>query len=90
MDGPSHEQQQYYDVARTAWLEANRNAVIIRFTNHEVMTQIEMVLEKIAEHDPLRIGEKRTTISKAQLNKQNKREWLAEDCDPIEQFNRYA
>lgn len=89
VDGPSHQQQQAYDAARTAWLEQNRNAVILRFTNDEVMTQIEKVLEKIAEHDPLRFGEKRTTLSKAELRKQMKHHPLAVDADPAEQFKRF-
>lgn len=88
VDGPSHNQQREYDAARTAWLQKNRNCVIERFSNEDVMMRIEMVLEKIAQHKPLTIHE--LTPSKSRLRQMQASAGLAEDCDPAEQFKRYS
>ena len=49
VDGAHHAEpeQQAYDEARTEWLEQHRYRVI-RFTNREVMSNIEGVLQEIA------------------------------------------
>ena len=49
IDGDSHAEpeQQLYDQARTEWLE-QQGMRVIRFTNREVETNIEGVLEEIA------------------------------------------
>ena len=46
IDGEYHFDQLEYDQYRTAWLEGLEYQVI-RFTNQEVITQIEMVIEEI-------------------------------------------
>lgn len=48
VDGGIHKTQQNYDEARTEWL-AQRDFRVIRFTNEEVLNDIEEVLRKIAE-----------------------------------------
>lgn len=47
VDGEIHQQQRDYDQARSEWL-AQREFKVIRFTNEEVLTNIEAVLHKIA------------------------------------------
>jgi very-short-patch-repair endonuclease len=49
VDGQHHAEpeQQAYDQARTDWLE-QRGYRVIRFTNHEVQTNIGGVLQEIA------------------------------------------
>ena len=49
VDGPIHLQQRAYDRERTAWLEEERGYRVIRFTNEEVMNDIEGVLQRIRE-----------------------------------------
>lgn len=46
IDGDSHGQQQQYDAARTRYLE-NEGYRVIRFTNHDVLTNLTGVLEMI-------------------------------------------
>lgn len=48
VDGPVHEQQRDYDESRTEWL-TDRGFRVIRFSNEEVLSDIETVLRKIAE-----------------------------------------
>jgi very-short-patch-repair endonuclease len=47
-DGGIHRQQQVYDAARTEWL-TQRGFKVIRFTNEEILNDIETVLQKIAK-----------------------------------------
>ena len=47
VDGPIHLKQQAYDQERTALLEEERGYHVIRFTNDEVMGDIEGVLARI-------------------------------------------
>jgi very-short-patch-repair endonuclease len=47
IDGRIHQQQRDYDEARTEWL-VRRDFKVIRFTNEEVLNDIEAVLKKIA------------------------------------------
>ena len=51
VDGGHHAQpeQQDYDLARTEWLEG-RGLKVIRFTNRDIDTNIEGVLQEIARH----------------------------------------
>jgi very-short-patch-repair endonuclease len=46
IDGDSHANQEEYDADRTAWLE-EIGCRVIRFTNREVSSQLEAVLETI-------------------------------------------
>ena len=48
VDGESHASQEDYDAARTAWLEAQDHHVI-RFSNTDVMSNLEGVLQVIFE-----------------------------------------
>ncbi len=65
MDGGQHGDQQEYDVRRTAFLQSQGYRVL-RFWNHDVLTDIESVLEvvvgvlaSVAPHpDPLPTGER--------------------------------
>lgn len=46
LDGSQHADQQEYDALRTDWLSA-QGYEVIRFWNHEVMTNLHAVLETI-------------------------------------------
>jgi very-short-patch-repair endonuclease len=48
IDGDSHADQEAYDAARTQVLE-QQGYTVIRFTNSEVMTNMEGVLERLSE-----------------------------------------
>jgi very-short-patch-repair endonuclease len=48
VDGGIHQQQQDYDAARTEWL-TQRGFRVIRFSNEEVLHDLETVLQKIAK-----------------------------------------
>ena len=56
VDGDSHAdpEQQIYDAARTEWLE-RRGMRVIRFTNRAVDTNIEGVLQEIAQQCGLEV-----------------------------------
>ncbi len=47
VDGPIHKQQRAYDRERTKILEVERGYRVIRFTNDEVLSDIESVLQRI-------------------------------------------
>ena len=47
VDGDSHAEQIEYDAARTQWLSEQHGYRVLRFTNQEVFTNIEAVLEAI-------------------------------------------
>ncbi len=49
LDGGQHVEQEPHDAARTKWLE-NQGFHVLRFWNHEVLTETEAVLEKITPH----------------------------------------
>ena len=46
VDGGQHAEQQGYDDARTDWL-SNQGYRVIRFWNHEILTNFEAVMETI-------------------------------------------
>ncbi len=48
VEGGIHQQQRDYDESRTEWL-TQRDFKVIRFTNEEVLNDIETVLRKIAK-----------------------------------------
>ncbi|NJM13484.1 MAG: endonuclease domain-containing protein [Synechococcaceae cyanobacterium SM1_2_3] len=48
LDGGQHADQMDYDQARTLWLES-QGFVVLRFWNHDVMKQLEGVLERIGQ-----------------------------------------
>ena len=48
IDGDSHAEREEYDAERTAWLE-EQGCRVIRFTNREVMHEIQVVLGEIVE-----------------------------------------
>jgi very-short-patch-repair endonuclease len=50
VDGGIHERQKYYDDLRTKWLIKNRNCKVIRFTNEQVLQNIDYVIEQIQNH----------------------------------------
>jgi very-short-patch-repair endonuclease len=47
VDGDSHAEQIEYDAARTQWLSEQHHYRVLRFTNHDVLTNIEAVVETI-------------------------------------------
>ncbi|HKZ85530.1 MAG TPA: DUF559 domain-containing protein [Anaerolineae bacterium] len=47
VDGDSHAEQVEYDAERTRWLNEEKHYRVIRFTNREVLRNIEGVLEAI-------------------------------------------
>jgi very-short-patch-repair endonuclease len=56
LDGGYHENQRAYDEQRTRWLQKNRNCVVIRFTNDEVIYDLPTVMGKIAAMNPKKRG----------------------------------
>ena len=46
LDGGHHQQQMEYDQQRTDWLNS-QDYTVLRFWNHDVLQQIEVVLERI-------------------------------------------
>jgi very-short-patch-repair endonuclease len=48
IDGDSHAEQEQYDAARTRFIGA-KGYTVIRFTNHEVMTNLDGVLMRLTE-----------------------------------------
>lgn len=56
VDGKQHDYQQDYDARRTKWMENNRNCIVIRFTNEEVLQNLPMVMDKIAVLNPKKRG----------------------------------
>jgi very-short-patch-repair endonuclease len=52
VDGKSHAKQKEYDDKRTQWLERNRNCKILRFTNEQVLEDVECVVKAIMLHKP--------------------------------------
>ena len=57
LDGAYHEDQRAYDAQRTRWMEKNRNCVVIRFTNDEVLTNLPHVMQQIAAFNPKKKGQ---------------------------------
>jgi very-short-patch-repair endonuclease len=47
VDGDSHAEQLEYDAARTQWLSEQHQYRMLRFTNRDVLTNIEAVVEAI-------------------------------------------
>jgi hypothetical protein len=52
VDGSFHDHRQAYDAKRTRWLEAHRNAQVLRFTNEEIFQRPQFVLAEIGKHHP--------------------------------------
>jgi len=52
VDGKSHKKQKEYDDKRTQWLERNRNCKVLRFTNEQVLEDVECVVRSIILHKP--------------------------------------
>jgi very-short-patch-repair endonuclease len=52
VDGKNHAKQKEYDEQRTEWLEQNRNCRILRFTNEQVLEDVEWVIKVIMLHKP--------------------------------------
>jgi adenine-specific DNA-methyltransferase len=48
IDGDVHAQQQEYDAERTQWLNTQRRYRVMRFTNDDVLRNIESVLDAVA------------------------------------------
>ena len=65
VDGGYHGQRAAYDQYRTEWLERHRNAVVIRFTNEEVVNNPSGVIEKILTFNPVRKTVRRSWTSRA-------------------------
>lgn len=54
VDGGYHDQQKQYDEYRQKWLESKRHCKVIRFTNEEVLKDIDVVMNKISAFKPQR------------------------------------
>lgn len=52
VDGTSHDHRGAYDAARTRWIEANRDAIVLRFTNEDVFQRPEFVVAEIEKQRP--------------------------------------
>ncbi len=48
VDGDVHAERAEYDLERTVWLEQQRQCRVLRFTNDEVLHNLEAVLEAIS------------------------------------------
>ncbi|HLF28539.1 MAG TPA: endonuclease domain-containing protein [Anaerolineae bacterium] len=49
VDGDSHADQVEYDAERTRWLNEQKHYCVIRFTNRDVLSNIDAVLEQILQ-----------------------------------------
>lgn len=58
LDGGYHQQRVAYDVRRTKWLEEQKRAVVVRFTNEQVLTNVYAVLAELAKYKPALAGSK--------------------------------
>jgi very-short-patch-repair endonuclease len=47
VDGRSHLQQKVYDAERTEWLETEKGIRLIRFTNQDVLRNLDEVIESV-------------------------------------------
>jgi very-short-patch-repair endonuclease len=56
VDDPSHEYKRGYDARRTNWMKANRNCLVLRFTNQQVLTDLESVMAEIDTWQPKKLG----------------------------------
>lgn len=84
VDGPSHLANREYDAQRTEWMRSNRQCAVIRFTNEQVLTQLDVVLLAIAAFNPkMRNRSYRRTM---QIGGSQK----AESYNPAEQFQRFS
>lgn len=52
IDGGYHKSRVEYDARRTKWLEENKHADVVRFTNDEVFTDLPSVLAKLESYEP--------------------------------------
>lgn len=52
VDGKSHNGRKQYDDSRTNWLEKHRNCRVVRFTNEQVLTNVELVVTEIKKNHP--------------------------------------
>lgn len=84
VDGPSHATQRHYDAQRTEWMRSHRGCVVARFTNEQVITQLNLVMRTIAALEP-KLRFKSYRRSDAVSSDQQ-----AENCDPAEQFKRFV
>ena len=66
IDGSSHVGREAYDGARTRWIESHRNAIVLRFTNEDVMRHPESILREIEAYSPAR---RKTRLSYTSLNR---------------------
>ena len=49
VDGDSHDERKEYDEKRTHWM-TGRGLTVIRYTNHEVLKNLDNVVRSIADH----------------------------------------
>lgn len=47
VDGGSHLEQEQYDAERTRWLESEKGMRVLRFTNQDVLRDLDAVIEAI-------------------------------------------
>lgn len=90
IDGPSHNQQQEYDKRRTAWLETNRNCIVVRVSNDDVLNDARKVIQLLSAYEPKKRGDHGCPLSDTDKAKLFAIDNLAEDCDPATQFKQFA
>jgi very-short-patch-repair endonuclease len=49
VDGDSHDERQEYDEKRTHWMSQHKGLRVVRYTNDDVMKDLDAVLENIAD-----------------------------------------
>ena len=47
VDGGTHLEQEVYDAERTEWLETEKGIRVIRFTNQDILRDLDQVIESI-------------------------------------------
>ena len=71
IDGSVHRGREAQDAARTEWLAKAKRAIVIRFTNEQVLDHSDSVLAAISEYqplaDPLRAIEVTPTLRRAMV-----------------------
>jgi very-short-patch-repair endonuclease len=75
VDGSSHARQVEYDEKRTEWLAKNRNCKVVRFTNEQVLTDINSVIKEILSYHPKTLRQKHTDKSKGTPKVTESYEW---------------
>src|SRR3990167_1934800 len=74
VDGESHKRQEEYDQKRTIWLYQDRNCTVLRFTNEQIENNIDSVIKKILNLNPLTKTKREKNIINSKFRKNTQEE----------------